>query len=265
MKFNKIALSVAAGLALAASSASAFTGSLNDIVVGFTNSYTGSTNLEVDVGQLRQDVAPGSYGLGNISSLLVNTYGASWASSSNLAFGAAGWTGSLLPANGDVKSTNYMTSAWTSTVGALGVQNSVASSGSSSTSSLNSAGGKITSLYNAMGDSSATVVAPNAVTIPTATAASWDKSNTSSFLFGKFDASLTTQLVSFNNGSYAAADLYKFSPNATPEFLGTISLDTLGNLTYTVIPEPSTYAMILGAATLGFAAIRRRKQANLLA
>ncbi len=265
MKFNKIALSVAAGLALAASSASAFTGSLNDIVVGFTNSYAGATNLEVDVGQLRQNVAPGSYNLGNISSLLVNTYGASWANSSDLAFGAAGWTGSLLPANGDVKSSNYVTAGWLTTNGTLGVQNSAAAAAALPTSGLNSSGGKITSLYNAMGDSSATLVAANAVTLPTATAASWDKSNTSNFLFGKFDASLTTQLVSFNNGSFAAADLYKFSPSVAPEFLGTISLDTLGNLTYTVIPEPSTYAMILGVATLGFAAIRRRKQANLLA
>jgi len=261
MKINKIVLSVAAGLALAASSASAFTGSLNDIVVGFTNGYTGATNLEVDVGQLRQDVAPGSYNLGNISSLLVNTYGASWASSADLAFGAAGTTGATFAANGDVKNTGYMTGAWTTTSGSLGVANSVAPAAALSNSSLGSANGKVVSLYNAMGDASATVVAANAVTIPTATAASWDKSNTSSFLFGKYDATLTTQLVAFNNGSFAAADLYKFSPAVAPEFLGTISLDTLGNLTYPVIPEPSTYAAILGIATLGFAALRRRKQA----
>lgn len=35
--------------------------------------------------------------------------------------------------------------------------------------------------------------------------------------------------------------------------------------TYTAIPEPSTYAAILGAATLGYAALRRRKQKQVVA
>ena len=35
--------------------------------------------------------------------------------------------------------------------------------------------------------------------------------------------------------------------------------------TYTAIPEPSTYAAILGVATLGYAALRRRKQKQVIA
>jgi hypothetical protein len=41
--------------------------------------------------------------------------------------------------------------------------------------------------------------------------------------------------------------------------LGTLTLDaSAGTLTFTVIPEPSTYAVILGALTIGFVALRRR-------
>ena len=263
MKFKNIA-SIAAGLALASSSAFAFQGSLNDVIVGFTNTYTGATNIEIDVGQLRA-YGPGTYNLGDVSSFLVSAYGAGWATSSNLAFGAAGWTGNLAPGNGDVKSTGYITAGWLSTTGTLGVQNAGAPASSGSSAALNSSGQKMTSLYNAMGDASATLLAPNVVSIPTATAASWDKSNTSNFLFGRYDASLVTQLVSFNNGTFAAADLYKFSPSVAGEFIGTLALDTAGNLSFTVIPEPSIYAAILGIATLGFVAIRRRKQSELLA
>ena len=41
--------------------------------------------------------------------------------------------------------------------------------------------------------------------------------------------------------------------------LGTLTLDaSAGTLTFSVIPEPSTYAAILGALTIGFVAFRRR-------
>jgi hypothetical protein len=41
--------------------------------------------------------------------------------------------------------------------------------------------------------------------------------------------------------------------------IGTFSLSSSGELTFTAIPEPSTYAAILGALTLGVAAYRRRR------
>jgi hypothetical protein len=46
-------------------------------------------------------------------------------------------------------------------------------------------------------------------------------------------------------------------------YLGTIEITSNGNvdfITPVAIPEPSVYAAILGAATLAFVAIRRRKQ-----
>jgi hypothetical protein len=43
--------------------------------------------------------------------------------------------------------------------------------------------------------------------------------------------------------------------------IGTFNLSSSGELTFTAIPEPSTYAAILGALTLGVVAIRRRRSA----
>jgi hypothetical protein len=43
--------------------------------------------------------------------------------------------------------------------------------------------------------------------------------------------------------------------------IGTFSLSSGGELTFTAVPEPSTYAAILGALTLGVVALRRRRAA----
>jgi hypothetical protein len=43
--------------------------------------------------------------------------------------------------------------------------------------------------------------------------------------------------------------------------IGTFNLSSSGELTFTAIPEPSTYAAILGALTIGIVAIRRRRLA----
>jgi hypothetical protein len=47
-----------------------------------------------------------------------------------------------------------------------------------------------------------------------------------------------------------------------PTLLGTFTLSSTGELSFTAtaIPEPSTYAMILGVAALGFVMLRRRQQ-----
>jgi hypothetical protein len=50
--------------------------------------------------------------------------------------------------------------------------------------------------------------------------------------------------------------------------LGTFTLGSDGDLSFTAfaaIPEPSTYAAILGALTIGFVAIRRRVRSQVLA
>lgn len=81
--------------------------------------------------------------------------------------------------------------------------------------------------------------------------------------FGYFQVGIEASTVGTSK-----LELFELAPGTGAGIdLGTFTLTSSG-LTFTAfqaIPEPSTYAMILGVATLGFAAIRRRKQAQLLA
>jgi hypothetical protein len=267
MKTYKLLASAVAGLLLAAASASAqIPAAVNDVVVAFSTQNpldgTGATvNMEMNLGTSLQTDGPGTYSLGNISANLTSVYGSSWATNSALTFGAAGWTGTTLSGG---TSTVYATGAWTSTSGTLGVQNSVAPYASStSLSGMNITGGKIATMFSSM--SSGTALDANTVSIVgTGSNTSWDKALATGLQFGKYNSNIS-QAVTFNNGTIAAEDLYKFSPSAAPVFLGTLSLDTAGNLSFTVVPEPSTYAAILGVMTMGIVMIRRRRSSAQLA
>jgi hypothetical protein len=75
----------------------------------------------------------------------------------------------------------------------------------------------------------------------------------------------TSALNLSNASSYVASDLWLIAPGtagAPSTFLGTLALFGNGNVEFfaAAIPEPSTYAMILGVAALGFVMIRRRQQ-----
>src|ERR1700694_818574 len=116
MKINKLYSSVAAGLLLAAASASAqIPGVNNDLIVGFSNTVN---NIEINLGLGVQGSGPGSYNLGNYASILSNAttgFGTNWATTSTLTFGGitsvGGQYGAFGP-NGEAKATSYVTSAW---------------------------------------------------------------------------------------------------------------------------------------------------------
>jgi hypothetical protein len=79
-------------------------------------------------------------------------------------------------------------------------------------------------------------------TYPTVTQAVGSSGSTSLVLW---------QLAGTASGSAAGVDLGTFTLNASTHVL-----------TFTAIPEPSTYAAILGVLTVGFVLIRRRSQAG---
>jgi len=73
--------------------------------------------------------------------------------------------------------------------------------------------------------------------------------------------------VTTSTGSFSASDLYLLkglNDSSLPGVAGvsglqgTLAVSSTGDITFTVIPEPSTYAIILGALTVGFVALRRR-------
>jgi hypothetical protein len=75
-----------------------------------------------------------------------------------------------------------------------------------------------------------------------------DNNNTFNFSFGPY---AYTPASNANNVLFAVS-----GPDSR---LGTLTFPTIDNIS--VIPEPSTYAVVLGAATLSFVAIRRRRAA----
>jgi len=250
MKLSLKSLSLVAAFAAAAVSAQA-QASNSDLILGFKQSTgTGNaTSLEIDLGNTfatTTAVAAGTYDLGNISSLISSTYGASWATSSTLTYGVVGDT-----VDSNLINTVWATSKWTTTTGTLGVQNST-TFGTVSDSNLGTTGSKVQKVYQSQFAVDSTGF-NNAVVTATAQSG-WKTNDPFNFTTAKLDNAVTNK----------ATDLYVISSDGnsgTADFLGTFNLSSAGELTFTVtsaIPEPSTYAMILGALTIGFVALRRR-------
>jgi hypothetical protein len=248
MKLSLKSLSLVAAFAAVAVSAQAQASS-GDLILGFKQS-TGTGNassLEIDLGNTfatTTAVAAGTYDLGNISSLISSTYGSSWATSSTLTYGVVGNTIDLVSGN----NTDWATSKWTNTTGTLGVQNS-ASFGVLGDTTLGTSASKILNVY-----SSSFAVDSSGFNNAVVTASAqngWKKNDPFNFTTAALDNAVTNK----------ATDLYVLASDGnsgTAQFLGTFNLSSAGELTFTVIPEPSTYAMILGALTIGFVALRRR-------
>lgn len=248
MKKALLASLLAAGLV-----SSAFAGVAGDLVMGFRDTATATgTNVTFDLGNFSNYSAGGTFASGgtvdtgiNVSTLLGSTYGNSFASDSSLFWGVVGTNG-----NGPTQKTLFVSAAATSP-------------GSSSpylSRTANSQGSQASIFATLETNTTAA-----GVTALTTSATSWSHLETSALAFGAYQAS------AFESISGAGlADLYVNAPtNSTGvngTYLGTFSISaTNGDVLFTTaaIPEPSVYAAILGAATLGFAALRRRKQALL--
>ena len=223
----------------------------------------------------------------NINSQLTNAFGTNWATTTTLYGGAGGvWgnSGSLSSAlqNGDPNRTLYTTQR-RSTVGTPGQQNSTGYSIGSD--------GAMTAIANSMigqnnilevGALTAAAVIPVAPA-PAQTIAlnnpvggngwnnnipgdvvmqagqvgnygSFDSVNDVEFMWDLFRIQAKNNI----NGQYGQGD-----PIRQGEFLGTLVLDSAGDVSFITIPEPSTYALLLAAAGIGgFLFLRHRHKAQ---
>lgn len=245
----------------------------SDVVIGFTASGgTGAaTNIELDVGSASNYIglASGTYTIGNFNTSLTNIYGSGWGSRSDLSWGAVGATGGV---SSNVSGAPVKT-IWASSVETGSSYPAPAWTESQSykyTQPNTNIGGMYNGFANGTsltetGQTTAIGGTVNAIQIGTATGGSWSAAGAGT-LFGMsaFASGVTFQgAVSGPN-----LDLYQNSPiasgSAPASDLGYFALNgNTGALTFTVpgsaIPEPSTYAMILGLAALGFVMIRRRQ------
>lgn len=260
---------VAALLAVGISGAT-FAADSNDLILGFraTGGVGSAQNLEVNLGSfsLYKNQAPGgstvtitnlltgsAFGANTISAI----YGSSWNTRSDVLWGVAGTiiNGQTGP-GGEVGRSLYAAAIATGSL----LDGQASSIGYNRASAITQGGpsAKIAGLYSKFG--SDTVIAPQASDL-----------NSWSIQYGNTPAPFnygTLAQVKFDNntaisGSYIASDLYELLPGSGPgTFLGTIAIFANGDVTFTgAVPEPSTYAALMGAAVLGFVALRRRNQA----
>jgi hypothetical protein len=246
--------------------------SLNDLVIGFEDT-SASYNLEVDLGNATSylSLGAGTYTVGNLNTDLTGIFG-SWTGDSSLTFGIVG------AQSGSTSGGVFKDTLWASNNGSGNY--SASSSATQSTPS-----GKIQGLYGLTGavgsfgnltvnDTSLTDInsQTNAATGANLVGNKVTAGEVGSFAsvqgannFG-IPGAASNLFVAGNVGSGSAiASLYEIQPtNSTtpPDVvdLGYFTLSSTGALTFTVIPEPSTYAAILGAVSIGFALLRRRSK-----
>jgi hypothetical protein len=203
-----------------------------DIILGFRNSAA-SSDLAFDIGQfsIYQNVAPGTYTI--FGSTAFTATGTQWT-----VFGGTGGnpttrpTSTLWATSGGPTLNRSSTQAGLSTSFDNFVNTQMASSSFGGTSDATQLSNKsFTNLASSTSYSGTYAVAVENSTVGTSSLKLWEMTPTT-------------------------------SGTAPGTLLGTFTL-TSSALTFTsfaAIPEPSTYAAILGVATLGFVMIRRRKQ-----
>jgi len=272
------------GLFLAGLTGAAYAQANNsDLIVGFnaTGGTGGTTNVMIDVGSVGSyfTATAGTYAIGNLNTSLTNTYGSGWSSRSDLWFGVAGaTTGASTGPNGQLTDTVWVSSAGTGLSPAPAWKQKAAGSYITPNTNISSVYGAFTtgtsgatSLSDINSQTSAFGATLQGVSIATSAGTAWSASgggaslnSFNAFALGSNFANTGVQFETLANG-VKVLDLYQSQPgtgNGTD--LGYFALANDGGLTFNVtpIPEPSTYAAILGLASLGFVMIRRRQKAS---
>ncbi len=283
MKTKTLVISALLFAGLAAS-ANAQMAAYGDLILGFEASGgTGaSTNVEVNLGSIANYASqgPGTYALGNLGTDLSNTYGSGWASRSDLTLAIVGSASPTVATDGYVKKTifassaesgSFPASAWQQSGGTLynGPLSSIGAIYGLTNAAGAFGGGSITNLADVTGSATAVGTTLVGISTGTGTSGSWTSFQQAD---GAFAIPNPTGVLFYTNaagitGGTGNLDLYVLAPvsGASATNLGFFSLSDTGLLSFNVvgvaIPEPSTYAAILGAAALGFVMLRRRKQA----
>jgi hypothetical protein len=264
---------LAAGLATAVHAQNVPTA--GDLVIGLEGGGQTASDVEIDAGNLSNLISITDAAAGNrteldsnMSASLISVFGSNWATSGAL-IGAA----STLP-DGSV---DWVTQADGVSTGVVNLDGTHKLNGSLDTSSYKDSKtsvidttrfNKINSLYGEAGHglNAGGSVQPSTAGTPVSITAG-DSDSWTSYATGAgndFGATLDKNTgLSLTSGQFDVIDLFQYGTADTANgiYEGSIELGSDGSLWFTTaIPEPSTYAAILGAACLAFAAIRRRKQ-----
>jgi hypothetical protein len=288
----KVAILAIASSVVGALSASAqlVTFTPGDLVIGFqASSGTGSeTNFFYNFGStvaLRDGTAPAGNSA-NIGSFLSATYGANWFSRTDLSWGAVGVRNNVSPfppfgaapavVDGDPSATVYVSrgalSPGSSTPWTGYATNGLVAGATSMRGLLDQGSTAVTGSFakqTALADSNGF----GAYVLASATQSWTTKMAGNAADFGLFTSSIEGNFGT--GGSAAYIDIYRMLARTnqadtvildgnttigTGSLITTLSIDSAGNLSASVIPEPSAFAALAGIGALGVAALRRRRR-----
>jgi hypothetical protein len=224
---------------------------LGNVVIGFRDLTAGSS-LTINVGAESSLAGGPVVDFGNYASVLSSTFGSGWATDTGFLWSAAGTTGSA-PTQRD----NFIGAAATGSP-LDGVTATAAAWNTPVTSGGSSVANKIITVF---GGASSTLGGTTVVANTVASAWANVNAENGTTAWGQFTKSV------YEQAGAGAVDLFNLNSVASPStpgtFIGTFNLTSSGELFFygAAIPEPSTYAALLGAVTLGIVAIRRRRQA----
>ncbi|HTQ30966.1 MAG TPA: PEP-CTERM sorting domain-containing protein [Opitutaceae bacterium] len=279
---TKYIISALLAMAGLATGAKAISSSFPDLVVGFQDKVAAdnlTSDYEIDLGSMAGyvNLAPNTtinltstLGL-NSGTNLSNIFTSSWNTSGNVTWAAlatVGTSGTIVP--GAAAYTDWVSQFDTNYTGPINPwqpPGPALYTVSIATSVKTGREGKIAALYSGVSGATATGLGAHEISI----------SNTDANSYSIYANSSTNQFSStldsgtgLNSalGTYSVIDLYEYNPNIVKSrpgvYLGSLELNVNdGSLFYTnfvPVPEPSSYAAVLGAAALGFVMLRRCKQ-----
>lgn len=243
---------VVAGISAVAFPAKAATFATGDLILGFRSNTTTTQTLLVNLGSataLRDANSSTGTTLINIGSALTDAFGATWATQTDLFWGAAGVYSSsdLDPVvNGDPARTVYATKAHTSLTD-IGVKNSGTASVSTD-GGMSTISGNIAALQQTFIGSTAAYNGGLAAIVSTGANNNWEDLTTASNDFGSgfnWEGVVGTSPGNVLDLYRILADTTGASPTGTlrsGSWEGTISLGTDGAVTFAstaAVPEPS--------------------------